>query len=106
MKTNVMKERESDRTAGDAITFGALLLAPAVGLIVALIMHRIIDARFSEVLFMSLLAVAPICIVGELIRWTVQVRNPMRKRIGYDRRQPERLPHFVPPGLQSRSRNR
>ncbi len=106
MKTNIMKERESDKTVSDALLFGALLLAPAAGLISALIAHQAVDARFSEVLLISMLVASPLCIAEEVIRWMLKTRNPVLKRIGYDRSGPEMLPHFVPPGMKSRSRNR
>ncbi len=106
MKTNIMNERESDKTVSDAIVFGALLLAPVTGLLIAMIVHQTIDARFSEVLLITLAVVSPLCIAEEVIRWMLQKRNPVLKRIGYDRNGPERLSRFVAPGMQSASRRR
>ena len=105
MKTNIMNERESDKSISDALAKGALIWAPvyaatASTVIYGLTVNSIEPVKFIEILMKALLIFSPLCMVAESARWMLTAKIPFLKAIGFDKEQPPKLPHFVPPGAK------
>lgn len=112
MKTEILKERESDKNLSDAIAKGALLWAPlySVGATTA-VYYLLSDeaarmVTYSELLVRSLIVLSPICILAEAAGWLVFNWMPLMKRLGSREATLPKLPHFVPPGEADRFRHR
>lgn len=110
MKTNIMNERESDKSIGDALAKGALLWAPVYAIAASAVVWGLTanspeSASYADTLLKAMLIFSPLCIAAEAIRWAVLHKLPQLKRIGFEKRKTPKLPHFVPPGARLHRRH-
>lgn len=108
MKTNIMNERESDKSISDALAKGALVWAPAYAVAVSTVIYGLTagsaePARFTETLMKALLIFSPLCMAAEAARWQLTSKRPFLKAVGFKKELPPKLPHFVPPGTKLHS---
>lgn len=105
MKTNIMNERESDKSISDALAKGALVWAPVYAVTVSTVIYSLTlgsaePVRFTEILLKALLIFSPLCIAAEVTRWQLTSKRPFLKAVGFNKELPPKLPHFVPPGAK------
>lgn len=106
MKTNIMNERESDKSISDALATGALLWAPVYSVIVSTVIYFLTQGstepvQVADILLKALLVFSPLCIVAEASRWLLTSKIPVFKQIGFKKQAKlQRIEHFVPPGSQ------
>ncbi|QBG46434.1 hypothetical protein EGM51_03115 [Verrucomicrobia bacterium S94] len=105
MKTNIMNERESDMSIGDALAKGALLWTPVYAITASAVVWGLTanspeSVNYADTLLKSLLVFAPLCIAAEAVRWMLVHKLPQLRQIGFENRQIVRLPRFVPPGAK------
>lgn len=110
MKTNIMNERESDKSIGDALAKGALIWAPVYAVsastaIWGLTVNSAEAVGFTDALLLSLLIFSPLCMVAEVARWALTSKLPFRQALGLHKAQAPKLPHFVPPGAKLHKRH-
>jgi len=101
MKTNIINERESDKTISDAIAKGALVWAPLCSLTVCTIMSATATdpVKFTNLMVKSLIIVSPVCIGVEILLWEIK-HKLLLKKLGYSKEPPPKFPHFTPPGAR------
>ncbi|MDZ8120042.1 hypothetical protein [Pontiella agarivorans] len=110
MKTNIMNERDSDKSIGDALAKGALLWAPVYAIAASSVVWGLTakspeSASYAEILLKAMLVFSPLCIAAEACRWMLLDKLPQLKRIGFEKRQPPKLQRFVPPGAKMRRKH-
>jgi len=110
MKTNIMNERESDRSIGDALAKGALVWTPVYAVaastaIWGLTVNSAEAVGFTDALLLSLLLFSPLCMIAEVVRWALTSKLPFLKALGFSKDKPPKLPHFVPPGAELHKRH-
>lgn len=110
MKTNILKERESERNLSDALARGALLWAPIYSVGAATLSYTLLadspsgTTPYGELLSRSFLILTPLCMLLEAAGWVVFSKLLRLKRLGNRKEPLPKLPHFVPPLEKARLR--
>jgi hypothetical protein len=110
MKTNILNERESDKSIGDALAKGGLVWAPVYAVTASTVIYGLTvntanAVNYVDTLMLALLIFSPLCMAAEAIRWVLTDKVPFLKAIGADKEQLPKLPHFVPPGAKMHRRH-